>query len=231
MRSYGQYCSLALALDHVGDRWTLLIVRELMIGPKRFVDLAAGLPGIASNLLSERLSALEAQGLATKRLLPPPAAATVYELSEAGAELAPVVQSLMRWGGRFMLTRDDSSVFQPPWLSVALNALCPPPVKSTDLPLAIAVETPDGSVTLQLDTSGVCVVMEGGAKPDVIIRGPAPVILGYAFHALDERTARAALEMTGAASLVRLVWSWLSGREDTPAVKRTRRRRPAAAPR
>ena len=77
-RSYDQYCGLAGALDLVGERWTLLIVRELMSGPKRYTDLADGLPGIGTSLLAKRLAKLESAGVATRRVLPPPAAATVY---------------------------------------------------------------------------------------------------------------------------------------------------------
>src|SRR3712207_1800042 len=83
-RSYKQYCGLAYALDIVGERWTLLIIRELIAGPRRFKDLMDGLPGISTNLLSERLKSLEQQGMLRRRTLPPPAGSTVYELTETG---------------------------------------------------------------------------------------------------------------------------------------------------
>src|SRR5215469_12689113 len=99
MRSYGQYCSLAKALDAVGDRWTLLIVRELLLrGACRYTDLQHGLPGVATNLLSERLKELEEHGIVRREAAPPPVATTLYELTDAGRELEPVLKALGRWG-------------------------------------------------------------------------------------------------------------------------------------
>src|ERR687891_178138 len=95
---YQQYCGLARALDVVGDRWTLLIVRELRPGPRRFTDLVDGLPGISRKLLSERLRELEQEGIITRRDLPPPAARQVYELTEDGRDLALAVSPLSVWG-------------------------------------------------------------------------------------------------------------------------------------
>lgn len=99
-RSYRQFCALAFALDVVGERWTLLIVRELLAGPRRFTDLLDGLPGISPNLLSERLKRLEQQGLLVRRALPPPAASAVYDLTEFGHGLEPALLALGRWGSR-----------------------------------------------------------------------------------------------------------------------------------
>ena len=97
-RAYGQFCPVAKALDLVGDRWTLLIARDLILGPKRYTDLRAGLPGIATDLLAARLRTLEADGFVRRRELPPPAPATVYELTARGWSLARVVESLGRFG-------------------------------------------------------------------------------------------------------------------------------------
>src|SRR5947199_3524354 len=97
MRSYNQFCPAARALDLVGERWTLLVVRELLFGPKRYTDLQEGLPGIGPNVLAARLRALEGAGLVQKRRLPPPAASTVYELTEIGAGLRPVLMDLFQW--------------------------------------------------------------------------------------------------------------------------------------
>ncbi|MFF4218411.1 winged helix-turn-helix transcriptional regulator [Streptomyces nondiastaticus] len=99
-RSYDQFCPAARALDVVGGRWTLLIVRELLLGPRRYTDLAEGLPGIGPNVLAERLRALREAGVVTQAKLPPPAATTVYELTELGAAMRPVVDELTRWGLR-----------------------------------------------------------------------------------------------------------------------------------
>ena len=101
-RSYNQYCGLAYALDIVGERWTLLIVRELMAGPRRFTDLLEGLPGISTNLLSERLKELEQQGMLRRRTLPPPAASSVYELTALGLGLEKTLLELGKWGSQFV---------------------------------------------------------------------------------------------------------------------------------
>src|SRR3954468_24706379 len=99
MRSYGQYCSVAKALDVVGERWTLLIVRELLAqGACRYTDLRAGLPGIATNLLADRLRELEAAGIVEREDAPPPIATTLFRLTERGAALEPVIYALGRWG-------------------------------------------------------------------------------------------------------------------------------------
>jgi DNA-binding HxlR family transcriptional regulator len=97
-RTYGQFCPVARALDLLGERWTLLIVRELLTGPQRYSDLRDQLPGMWSNLLAQRLRDLDAAGLVQRRELPPPAARLVYELTERGRALAPVVYELARWG-------------------------------------------------------------------------------------------------------------------------------------
>jgi DNA-binding HxlR family transcriptional regulator len=97
-RSYGPYCPVARTLELVGERWTLLIVRELLVGPMRFTDLHGALEGIPRNLLADRLRDLEVHGVVTRRQLPPPAARTVYDLTDSGRELLPVVGALARWG-------------------------------------------------------------------------------------------------------------------------------------
>ncbi|MEZ4860164.1 MAG: winged helix-turn-helix transcriptional regulator [Caldilineaceae bacterium] len=101
-RSYNQLCGLAFALDIVGDRWTMLIVRELIAGPQRFTDLLTGLPGISTNLLTERLKGLEQNEVVVRRTLPPPAASTVYELTERGLALKPTLLELGLWGSQFV---------------------------------------------------------------------------------------------------------------------------------
>src|SRR6476661_7189156 len=103
MRSYGQYCSIARALDLVGDRWTLLIVRELLLqGACRFTDLKNGLPGIATNLLSTRLKELEDAGLVAREDAPPPVATVLYTLTDRGLALEPVLKALGLWGLQLM---------------------------------------------------------------------------------------------------------------------------------
>jgi DNA-binding HxlR family transcriptional regulator/putative sterol carrier protein len=100
MRTYGDGCAIARALDLVGERWALLVVRELLLGPKRYTDLRRGLPNASPNVLSQRLGELEGAGVIRRRKLPPPASARVYELTEWGLELEEIVMSLGRWGAR-----------------------------------------------------------------------------------------------------------------------------------
>lgn len=100
IRSYEDGCAAAHALDLVGERWALLVVRELLLGPKRFTDLRAGIPKASPNVLAQRLRGLEGAGVVRRRKLPPPAASRVYELTDWGMELEPVIISLGRWGAR-----------------------------------------------------------------------------------------------------------------------------------
>jgi len=100
MRTYGDRCGIARALDAVGDRWALLVVRELLLGPKRFTDLRAGLPRVSPDVLAQRLRDLEQHDVLRRDHLPPPAASHVYELTERGRELKPVIIELGRWGSR-----------------------------------------------------------------------------------------------------------------------------------
>jgi DNA-binding HxlR family transcriptional regulator len=99
-RTYDDPCGIARALDRIGERWALLVVRELMLGPRRFTDLRAGLPHMSPNVLSQRLRELEDSGVVQRRSLPPPAAATIYELTAWGHELEPVLLALAHWGSR-----------------------------------------------------------------------------------------------------------------------------------
>lgn len=103
-RTYGDACGIPRALDRVGERWSLMIVRELLLGPKRFTDLKTGLPHASPNVLSERLRELERTGVVQRRTLPPPAGSKVYELTEWGLELEPVLDALGRWGARTPLS-------------------------------------------------------------------------------------------------------------------------------
>jgi DNA-binding HxlR family transcriptional regulator len=120
---YQQYCALARTLDVAGDRWTLLIVRELTPGPRRFTDLIDGLPGISRKLLTERLRALERDGIIARRELPPPAARQVYELSDDGRDLATAMAPLIAWGARRIGDRKPGERFRARWPAVAMAGL------------------------------------------------------------------------------------------------------------
>lgn len=147
-RSYDQFCAAARALDTVGDRWTLLIVRELLAGPRRYTDLHADLPGVSTDVLASRLKDMEQSGLATRRRLPPPAAASVYELTARGHELLPVLAALARWGAPALAERRPTDAVRAHWFA---------------LPLLRALEglTHPGVVEVHLD-EGVFHVRAGG---------------------------------------------------------------------
>src|SRR5919204_6463903 len=118
MRTYQQYCAVAKALDVVGDRWTLLIVRELLLrGPSRYTDLQYGLPGIATNLLVERLRELEDAGVVRRFDAPPPVATPLYELTGRGRDLLPVLDALGHWGAELMTRPTGDEVFRSHWLA------------------------------------------------------------------------------------------------------------------
>ncbi|MEU1131784.1 helix-turn-helix domain-containing protein [Streptomyces sp. NPDC005900] len=119
-RSYDQYCAAARALDAVGDRWTLLVVRELLVGPRRYTDLHADLPGVSTDVLASRLKDMEQQGLATRRRLPPPAAAYVYELTGKGRELLPVLEALAAWGAHGLEERRPTDAVRAHWFALPL---------------------------------------------------------------------------------------------------------------
>jgi DNA-binding HxlR family transcriptional regulator/putative sterol carrier protein len=121
-RSYRQYCAMARALDVLGERWTLLVVRELLTGPKRFKDLLEGLPGVGTNLLATRLKELEGEGLLRRTTLPPPAGSAVYELTERGRDLEPVLMGLARWGVDLLGEPRPGEAFRPVWAAQAMKA-------------------------------------------------------------------------------------------------------------
>jgi DNA-binding HxlR family transcriptional regulator len=122
-RKFDQYCPMAHALSLIGERWSLLIVRDLLHGPKRYTDLAQGLPGIGTNILAARLRELESAGIVAKKKLPPPWASTVYELTEYGAELKEPLYALARWGARTLGPPKPDDELYPEWGVNGLPAL------------------------------------------------------------------------------------------------------------
>ena len=122
-RAYNQHCTLAHALDQIGERWTLLIIRELLAGPRRYTDLARGLVTVPTNVLASRLRDLEALELVTRRRLPAPAEqVVVYELTEEGAALSDVIAALSRWGLRSLPSTTDGRAFRARWLMLVMEA-------------------------------------------------------------------------------------------------------------
>jgi DNA-binding HxlR family transcriptional regulator len=168
-KPFEQYCPVAHALGLVGDRWSLLIVRDLLHGARRYTDLLAGLPGIGTNILAARLRGLEEAGIVTKRRLPPPAASTVYELTGYGAELREVFFALARWGARSLGPPGPADELYPEWGLNAAAALFSPEAARgvTDtyvLKIAgdvFTVRVDDGRMQAELgETEGADVVIE-----------------------------------------------------------------------
>lgn len=180
MKSYGQLCTVARALDVVGDRWTLLIVRELLIlGSARFTDIQRGLPGIAPNLLAQRLRDLEANGVLAHEELPPPATGAAYRLTERGRALDGVVRELLKWGAGTISTASPDDLFQMHWLSMPARYLlrdnapnAPPVVIRFGEPRDGFDVTAGGGAGLQI---GAC---RPEAVPDVTVTGPGLVLIG-----------------------------------------------------
>ena len=164
MKRYDQYCPIACSLGLVGERWTLLVVRELMEGPKRYTDLVDGLPGIGTNILAARLKDLEGAGLVARHKLPPPAASTVYELTEAGHRLRPVLHELARFGARYM-GPPPADALEPGWLLGALDLALSPVAREGAIAFRIGGEEAslvDGKAVPGL-VSVVDAVVEGDA--------------------------------------------------------------------
>nr|WSZ95464.1 helix-turn-helix transcriptional regulator [Streptomyces sp. NBC_00857] len=181
-RSYDQYCAAARALDAVGDRWTLLIVRELLAGPRRYTDLHADLPGVSTDVLASRLKDMERDELATRRRLPPPAAAYVYELTERGRGLLPVLTALAEWGAPALEERRPTDAVRAHWFAVPLLPVLDGPLSG---PGGDAQER--GVVEVRLD-EGAFHVRLGADGP---VYGDGPAESPDARLVLDADTCRA----------------------------------------
>jgi DNA-binding HxlR family transcriptional regulator len=177
-RTYKQHCGIARALDVIGERWALLIVRELVLGPKRFTDLREGLPGIATNVLSQRLRQLERDGIVARRRLPPPAASGVYELTDYGQELVPIMLELGRWGARTMGDRSPERTQRPEWFAVAMKAFYEPEA-AEDVSATIGLDLDGAEFTLRLDRGQLEIVPGADGHPDLRIVTDPQTFVGF----------------------------------------------------
>ena len=170
---------MAKALDVIGDRWTLLIVRELMLaGPCRYTDLRNGLPGIATNLLAERLRELEEAGVIYREAAPPPIATTLFHLTERGRQLLPVIRELGRWGAPLLADAKDGEAFRSHWIALPFELYYYDPTPGRP-PVAIelhigdeppmVIETVDGKIRARRGTV---------PQPHGVISGPARLVIG-----------------------------------------------------
>jgi DNA-binding HxlR family transcriptional regulator len=191
MRSYDEYCSVAKSLDVVGDRWTLLIVRELMLrGACRYTDLRNGLPGIASNLLADRLRDLEEAGVISREDAPPPIATTLFQLTPRGAELEPVLDGLFRWGMPLMAEQKSTEVVKSHWLAGALEAMLVDH-QPEGPPATVVLEVGDEPITIELRDGAIEVRTGPAGQADAKLIGAPMLILGLLLgrvRAADPRT-------------------------------------------
>ena len=200
-RTYGQYCGLARSLDHVGDRWTLLIIRELLVAPARYRELQDGLPGVATNLLARRLRKLEVDGLVRRRLAADGSAAVVYELTPLGADLEEVLLALVRWGAAWMQPGLGEDSFRPRWLVIALRAILPRAGVSPTASLTI--ECGDQSISVMRDSSGLRVSLGAAIESHATLTAEPEAVLALATKTLtfDSLERAGALRLVGSRAL------------------------------
>jgi DNA-binding HxlR family transcriptional regulator len=165
VKGYRQRCPLAKTLDVLGERWNLLVVRELMLGPRRYTDLLEGLPGISTNLLAARLNDLQAAGIVVKRTLPPPTVVTVYELTEAGQALGPALAELRRWGAHYGPPPSEADAMRPAWALMSASS------HPTTAPHGQTCELRVGSEVFRLAADQARLTVRGGPseRPDAVV--------------------------------------------------------------
>lgn len=200
-RDYGQYCGLARALDVVGDRWNLLIVRQLLIGPSRYGELRDGLSGIATNLLTDRLRDLETAGVVERRLSDD-ANAITYVLTPWGAQLREPINALIRWSTPLMIRGPEGDEFRADGLLVALPALFAGRVP-TNHSVAVGITVDGVTVQLRATETGIAVDRPDGRKLDGVLRAEAPLVLGLAAGVLSLDDVAALVDIDGDESALR----------------------------
>jgi DNA-binding HxlR family transcriptional regulator len=185
MRSYNEYCAIAKSLDVIGDRWTLLIVRELAErGACRYTDLRNGLPGIASNLLAERLRELERADVIAREDAPPPIATTLFTLTPRGEQLRPVLHDLTRWGLPLMVEQDPGDAVRSHWLAAALELMLTDPQPDA-APATIELQTGDQPITIEICDGRIRTRLGHSESADATLAGPANPIMGLLLGLLD----------------------------------------------
>lgn len=178
-RTYDQHCALAHGLDVLGERWTLLVIRELLLGPQRFSDLESSLSGIGPNTLAARLRQMESDGLIEKRRLPPPAPATVYALTEQGAALEPTIIELGRWGRQRLPARIGHEAFRPGWLLLALKVSFDP-AHAADVDAVYELTVSDEPFTVRIHHGSIDVSRGSASDADVAICTDQDTLLALA---------------------------------------------------
>jgi DNA-binding HxlR family transcriptional regulator len=191
MRSYNEYCAIAKSLDVVGDRWTLLIVRELAVrGACRYTDLRNGLPGIASNLLAERLRELEHAGVVAREDAPPPIATTLFRLTPRGDELRPVLEDLIRWGIPLMTEQKPGEAVHSHWLAWALELMLTDRQPHAS-PVTVELRTGDQPIVIETHDGTIHTRLGSADSADATLTGPPKPILGLLLGLLQPADATA----------------------------------------
>jgi DNA-binding HxlR family transcriptional regulator len=204
-RTYGDPCGVARALDAIGERWALLVVRELLLGPKRFTDLHRGLGGASQNVLSQRLRELEDAGVVRRRRLGPPARAPVYELTDDGAALEPILVELGRWGRRRPMAADGELSVDA--LVLALRTTFDP-AAAGDLEATVDLRLDDDQLAVSVAQGRLAVARAEAREPDATLRTDAATLRELAFRKwrLDDAAAAGAVAVEGdRAALQRLL--------------------------
>ncbi len=195
-RTYGDPCGIARALDVVGERWALLVVRELLLGPKRFTDLRAGLPNLSPDVLSQRLRELEADGLVNRRRLPPPAGSKVYELTERGLELEPVILALGRWGTSVPFPPDGHDLGPDSTILALKTVFDPKAARNGDL--SVELRLGEQTFSAQVDGRGIEIARGTAADPDAVLTTSTMTLVGLLWQGLGlgeaERSGQVELE-------------------------------------
>ena len=219
-RSYGEACAAAHALDLIGERWALLVVRELLLGPKRFTDLREGLPHASPNVVAQRLRDLESAGVIRRRKLGPPARTWVYELTEWGAELEPVILSLGRWGARSPF-RPHRAAFGVDSLVMGLKAIFDPKTAG-DLSATYEIRFGDERFVLRVEDGAIDVSRGGTREPDAIIDTDPKTLAAILSRTLrfDDALRQGAVTLTGRKGLVTRLIDTLRMPELAPAPTR-----------
>jgi DNA-binding HxlR family transcriptional regulator len=200
-RHYEDACAAAHALDLVGERWALLVMRELMLGPKRFSDLRESLPGISANVLTQRLEGLEAAGVLLRRKLPPPAASQVYELTEWGYESEPIFQALGRWAARSP-AHDPTLPFSAASFFLSLRTMLDPE-RARGLDARIGFRLAEETFLAHLADGRIEIARGALDKTDLILAGTPPVLAGaiYGGQPLAALESAGVLEIEGSRAL------------------------------
>ena len=200
-RSYSQHCALAKSLDIVGDRWTLLVVRELLDGPQRYGDLLGGLAPIATDMLAGRLRDLESHGVVRKRALAKPATGSVYELTDDGRALEDVVNAFARWGRHLLTHRDPDDAIRPEWLARAVRAYLRPDRSGPEVIVRLVI--PEGVATLRIGPDSVD-RLDDDVAADVVLTGDVDVLASAMDpERVGELVASGELRIDGSSQAVR----------------------------